>query len=34
VRPVTRRGAARATSLGEWHHTIRELRQLQFAPAT
>jgi hypothetical protein len=34
VRPVARRGAARAASLGEWHHTIQELRQLQFAPAT
>ena len=25
---------ASAASLGEWHYTIREQRQLQFAPAT
>jgi len=26
-------GAARAASIDEWHYTIPELRQLQFAPA-
>jgi len=34
VRPVTRRGAAKAASFDEWHHTTPDLCQLQFAPAT